>query len=165
MALVSPTLFDVETLHVRLRERLVELRPLVVAEVMRAFLEVSTLPCEKMLWSLEFAFDEDDGRIARLEARFAEPSVTYPPAWQGAASHGEYGDFTKTDLVGYEVHVLLPHVIPSRPNADALRAAKEGAESLPEHGLVERFVRAYAELGAYRAIEPLVARSAEVYLL
>ncbi len=143
--------FDVEALHVRLCERIAELHPLIVADVMRVFLEVSSLPCELMLWSFEFAFDEDDGRIARLEARFAKRGA--PPR-------------STDDLPGYEVQVLLPKVIPAHPPADGVRAATSAPENAPAPGsLVARFVQALADLGAYRTIETLEARSAEVYLL
>src|SRR5690349_21019768 len=94
---------DVAALHERLREKLAELHPIVVADVMRVFLEVSSLPCKQMLWSIEFAFDEDDGRIAHIEARF-----TSQPAKAVSDEH----------LPGYEVEVLLPNVIPAHPPAD-----------------------------------------------
>jgi hypothetical protein len=146
---VTPPRFDVEALRLRLREQIDELRPLVVADVTRVFLEVSSLPCEQMLWSFEFAFDEDDGRIARLEARFAKHGEPSP---SGEALHG------------YEVQVLLPMVIPATPPAEDVRAATHAPENAPG-GLVARFTRALAELGAYRAIATLEARSAEVDLL
>ena len=142
---------DVEALHERLCERVAELHPLVVADVVRVFLEVSSLPCKQMLWSIEFAFDEDDGRIAHIEARF-----TTQPA-KGLSDEA---------LPGYEVEVLLPNVLPAHPPADGVRAAKYAPENAGAHdGLVARFVRALAELGAYRTIEMLEARSAKVYLL
>jgi hypothetical protein len=143
--------YDVEALYVRLGERIAEIRPLVVTDVMRVFLEVSLLPCEQMLWSFEFAFDEYDGRIARVEARFADHGAPPPD--------GE-------ELPGYEVEVLLPKVIPARAPADGVRAAKHTMENTAAHGsLVARFIRALAELGAYRTIETLEARAAEVHLL
>lgn len=146
---VSAQRCDVRALHVRLCEEIAELHPRIVADVMRSFLEVSSLPCDRSLWSLEFAFDEDDGRIARLEARFAERGA--PP-------------ISTDDLPGYEVQVLLPKVIPPHPHppADGVRAATSAPAP---GGLVARFVLALAELGAYRTIERLEARSAEVYLL
>ncbi|MBX3198920.1 MAG: hypothetical protein KF894_12375 [Labilithrix sp.] len=148
MARVPPSRLEVEALHERLCQRIAELRSLVVGDVMRVFLEVSSLPCAQALWSFEFAFDEDDGRIARIEARFAEHGA---PAGAGE------------DLRGYEVHVLLPRLIPAYAPSDGVRAATPlGA---PAGSLVERFVRALADLGAYRAIEALEARSADVYLL
>lgn len=146
-----PPRFDVEALHERLCERIAELHPLVVADVMRVFLEVSSLPCKEMLWSFEFAFDEDDGRIARVEARFANPGTLH---------------LAEEARPGYEVQLLLPNVIPAHAPADAVRAAKFTPEKAPTHGsLVARFTHALAELGAYRTIELLEARSAEVYLL
>jgi len=152
MSRVPPVRLQVEALHVRLCERIAELHSLVVADVVRVFLEVSSLPCEQMLWSLEFVFDEDDDRIARLEARFARRGAL--PA------SGE-------DLRGYEVHVLLPKVIPAHAPADGIARAATDAPvnaSAPDT-LVARFVRALDDLGAYRTIETLEARSAEVYLL
>ncbi|MBX3258812.1 MAG: hypothetical protein KIS78_17310 [Labilithrix sp.] len=148
MVRVPPSRFEVEALHERLCQRIAELRSLVVADVTRVFLEVSSLPCARRLWSFEFAFDEDDGRVARLEARFTD---------RGAP------DGAGEDLRGYEVQVLLPRVIPARAPADGVRAAVPAGA--PAGSLVERFVRALADLGAYRAIEALEARSAEVYLL
>ena len=151
MGRVPPKRFDVDALHVRLCERIAELHPLLVADVVRVFLEVSSLPCEQMPWSLEFAFDEDDSRIARVEARFAPD-----PARALAAPE---------ELPGYEVHVLLPKVFPSRAPADNLRAASYAPATAARDSLVARFTQALAELGAYRTIETLEALSAEVYLL
>lgn len=146
-----PARLNVEALHARLRERLPELHPLIVADVMRVFVEVSSLECDKMLWSLEFAFDEDDGRVARIAAQFAEKNTREP---SGGA------------LQGYEVHVLLPKVIPASTPVGGLRAAERAREqAAQDSSLVSRFVGALAELGAYRTIEPLEALSAEAYLL
>ena len=142
--------FDVEALHVRLCERIAERRPLVVADAVRVFVEISSLPCEQVLWSLEFAFDEDDGRIARVEARFADRGATAP---------------SEEDARGYEMHLLLPKLIPARA-PDGVRPASSATEEAAAHGsLVARFTRALADLGAYRTIELLEACSAEVYLL
>jgi len=151
MGRVPPARLDVEALHEHLRERIAEVHPLIVADVVRVFLEVSLLPCKQMLWSFEFAFDEDDGRIARVEARFATP---------GAPSVSEM------DLPGYEVQVLLPNVIPAHAPTDHVRAATHPlAVASAQSSLVARFTHALAELGAYRTIEMLEARSAVVYLL
>ncbi|HVH43003.1 MAG TPA: hypothetical protein VM925_11690 [Labilithrix sp.] len=151
MGRVPPPRYDVEALHARLRGRIAELRPLVVADVMRAFLEISSLPCEQMLWSFEFAFDEDDGRIARIEARFTDHDAPTP---------------CDEDLRGYEVELFLPKVIPAHAPADGVRAAKRTPENAAAHGsLVARFIQALADLGAYRTIETLEARAAEVHLL
>ena len=142
---------DVEAIHVHLRERIAELHPLVVADVMRVFLEVSSLPCEAMLWSLEFAFDEDDERIARLEACFTKRGVLNPTAEQ---------------LSGYEVHVHLPKVIPAHPPLDGVRTATRALSHEPASGsLVARFVNALDDLGAYHAIERVEARGVDVLLL
>lgn len=149
MAQVSAARFDVEALHAVLREKIVALRPLVVTDVMRVFLEVSSFPCEQMLWSFAFAFDEDDGRLARLEARFAEHGVTNP---------------SEEELGGYDVLLLLPNVIPARTASDGT-ATRWREDALAPGGLVARFVHAFAELGAYRTIEMVEARSAEVHLL
>lgn len=141
---------DVDALYARLCERLAELRPKPVAAVLEAFLEVSTLPGEQRLWSLEFAFDEDDGRIARLEARFADHGTTRPDV---------------DTLHGYEVQMVLPRVLPPRPagRGDESEAATAGGGG--GDALLARFERAMADLGAYRTIEAIELVSAEVYLL
>lgn len=146
-----PARLDIEALHVRLCQRIADLHPPFVADVMRAFLEVSSLPCDQRLWSLEFAFDEDDGRVAHIEARFVDRSARAP--------------FVE-GLRGYEVQLLLPRVIPTRAPADGEPMAEHGLVMASTDGtLVSRFVRALADLGAYRTIEPLEARSVEVLLL
>ena len=128
---------------------------------MRHFLEISSVPSDRMLWSLEFAFDEDEARVARIEARFAE--------WGMA-------DAFRDDLPGYTVHVLLPRLVPNlteaRPEGGAPSAAEPTGHAGPavatgadDRTLVARFVRALSEMGAYRTIEPLAARAAEVHLL
>ena len=143
--------FDVETLHARLRERLGELRPLTVVEILRVFLEVSSLPCASRLWSLAFAFDEDDGRIARLEARYAR--------------HDAQGD-DLDDLRGIEVQVLLPKFIPRYDGNDEGAVLQQGPDrDLAPGSLVLRFLAALADLGAYRAIEAIEAREATPFLL
>jgi hypothetical protein len=139
---------EVETLHARLSARLAKLSPLVVADVMRAFLEVSSLHgAQRLVW-LEFAFDEDDGRIARIEARFARQNAIDP--------------FDGPPL-GYVVELSLPRLIPPRAAADD--AQRVLAFPMGEGSLVARFTRALADLGAYRTIESLVALEAETYLL
>ncbi len=115
---------------------------------MRAFLEVSVLPCDHRLWSLEFGFDEDDSRVARLEAMFAPRHATNPQA---------------EDLGGYEVHVLLPKILPPRPAGEAGPMAEVGSGAPTAEKLVARFLVALADLGSYRTIELLTARSATVY--
>ncbi len=60
------------TLYALLCDRLAVLEPCAVAAVTRVFLDVSLMPCEERLWSLEFAFDQDDGRIARVVACFVD---------------------------------------------------------------------------------------------
>ena len=152
MGRVPPKRFDVDALHVRLCERIAELHPLIVADVVRVFLEVSSLPCEQMPWSLEFAFDEDDSRIARVEARFASD-----PTLAIAAPE---------ELPGYEVQLLLPKVFPSRSPAENMRTASYApAKTGTRDSLVERFTHALAELGAYHTIETFEVLSAEVYRL
>jgi len=158
---------SIETLHARLCERLAELHPPIVGEVMRHFLEVSSLECELMLWSLEFAFDEDDARVARIEARFVGRDDPNP---------------FREDLPGYAVHVGLPRLIPSLPRAEregtssdaageprpvepAAHAGPAFATGADDRTLVARFLRVLADMGAYRTIEPLAARAADVHLL
>ncbi len=144
-----PARLHLEALHVRLCRQLADLRPRRVADVMRVFLEVSSIASEEGLWSLQFAFDEDDGRIARIEARFVEPNGPDP---------------LEGDLRGYEVHLLLPRVLP--PRAQVEGDAPQGLAMMATDGsLVARFVRALADLGAYRTIEGLEALSAEAHLL
>lgn len=141
---------DVAALHERLRARLAELSAPVVADVLRVFLEVSQLPCTGRLWSLEFAFDEDEGRIARLEARFAKRDLS---------------DEDLDDLPRYEVQILLPKLIPPYDQGGGGAAITGAPESeMTPSGLVRRFLAALAEMGAFRAIEGLEARSANVYL-
>lgn len=153
MGRAPPQRSDVEGLREQLCDALAELHPLVVADVLRAFLEVSARPCEQMLWSLEFAFDEDDSRVARLEARFVDRPVVSP---------------SDDELYGYDVLLLLPRVIPARPSEGALRT--EGGEPARAHedrtprSLVARFLRALADLGAYDVIARLEARAVEVQL-
>lgn len=146
-----PARLTIEALRARVEKRIAGLHRLVVADVMRVFLEVSILECEQMLFSLEFAFDEDDGRIARFEARFADWSTQEPPE----------------ELEGYELLVQLPRVIPPRePVAGVHTAAERAIELAGPHGsLVARFVRALADLGAYRSIERLEAVAVDAYLL
>lgn len=143
---------NVETLHAHLCERLAELRPLVVSEVMRTFLEVSTLDCELQLWSLAFAFDEDDGRVAHIEAQFAD--------WNARAP-------SEDGLRGYEIQVLLPRVLRTGA-APVVDATTEPALSLTGEDrktLSSRFVRALADLGSYRSIEGIEAVAADAVLL
>jgi hypothetical protein len=139
--------FDVEELQDCLRKRLARPRALAVTDVLADFLHVLTLPCDRRLWSLEFAFDESDGRIARLVAMFAERNVPAP---------------TPDDLVGYEVQILLPVFLVPRAAEDvgAVLDVAEGATTVER--LVASFLRALVDLGAYRAIERIIVRSAEV---
>lgn len=142
---------QVEALHVQLCQRIAALPSPLVADVMRVFLEVSSLASEQGLWSLAFAFDEDDGRVARAEARF----------WDG----GEVVA-AGASLRGYEVQLVLPRVFPVRSPADRQKAADKVLAMAAEKGsLVTRFVHALTELGAYRTIEPLELVSAEAHLL
>lgn len=146
--------FDVEALHARLRERIAEVQPPIVSELMRVFLEISVLPCVLRLWSLEFAFDEDDGRIARMEARFAKQD----------AAHRDLDELD--DLRGYEVQILLPKIIPPRPASEDAATTTDGDETPPTpSALVARFQRALVDLGSYRSVETIEARSATVLLV
>lgn len=140
--------FVVSSLQDCLRDRLAVTDPLTVTRVMRAFLEVAVLPCDRKLWSLEFGFDEDDSRVARLEARYAPRHV---------------GDPQPDDLLGYEVHVLLPRILPPRPAEDIGPMSEVASGAPTAEKLVARFLVALGDLGSYRTIERLVARSVTVY--
>lgn len=122
-----------------LEERLLALRPLVVADVLRVFLEVVR---QGRLHSLEFAFDEHDGRIAKLEAVFSK---------RGSLGIGDGG--------GIEVQLLLPKTIPARPPEDVAALVDDGASTTE---LGARFLRVLADLGAYRVIERLELQSVTV---
>jgi hypothetical protein len=142
---------DVEELHALLCEQLAVLQPCAVAAVLRVFVEVSSLPCEQRLWSLEFGFDHDEGRIARLVAAFVDRRAKGPP-----------GD----ELHGYEVAMMLPRVLPPRAPSDGLELeGPTGGSELSDGALVARFESALAELGAYRSIETIELVSAEAHLL
>jgi hypothetical protein len=148
---VPVTRVNVEALHSRLDQRIAELHRPVVADVMRVFLEVSSLAKEQGLWSLEFAFDEDDARVARMEARFWDPRDPAPVA-------GE--------LRGYEVQLVMPRLIPVTPVADRKKAADHVLVMAAAHGgIVARFVQALTDLGAYRGVEPIEALSVDAHLL
>ena len=143
--------FHAEALHSLLCQRIAQLHRPVVADVMGVFLEVSSLAREQGLWSLEFAFDEDDGRIARVEARLWDPRDPAP---------------VDGELPGYEVLLALPRLIPVTSLEDRNKAADHLLMLAAGHdGLVARFVRALTDLGAYRGIEPIEALSAEAHLL
>jgi hypothetical protein len=150
-ALAPPPFVSIKELHERLCERIAAIHPLVVGDVLRAFVDVSSLPCELTLWSLEFAFDEDDSRIARFEARFVKHGEPLRPSEEQA---------------GYEVNVHLPRVLPPRPpgGGDGHAKLQAPADATPG-SLVTRFLTALDELGAYRTIERLEVNAAEVYLL
>jgi hypothetical protein len=124
---------DVAALHSRLRRRLAELQRPVVANIMRAFLEVSALAKEQGLWSLEFAFEEDDARVARIEARFWGLLDPAP---------------TAGDLPGDEVRLTMPRPIPVTPVAARQTAADYVLVMAAGHGqLIARFVTALTDLG------------------
>ncbi len=148
--LEAPPFLEVKALHERLAERVGTLRPLIVGDVLRVFLEVSSLPCEQTLWSLEFAFDEDDSRVARFEARFARRGDPIRPS---------------DEQEGYEVSVHLPRVFPARMPAAEGHAKLQAPAEAAAGTLVSRFVRALEELGAYRTLERLEVGSADVDLL
>lgn len=137
----------VETLHRRLRARLATLAKPVAGDVMRVFLEISSVALEKGLWSLEFSFDEDDSRIARLEAQFGD---------------GTLAQQTGGRLEGYAVLLLLPKTLPKYTAAGDETASEHllAVRSDPDD-LVARFVRSVATLGAYRLIEALELESIE----
>ncbi len=143
-------LFEVEALYALLCERLAVLEPCAVAAVTRVFLEVSLLPCQERLWSLEFAFDQDDGRIARVVASFVDRHATGPA----------------TDAPrGYQVDMLLPRVLPPRAPSDGVELESASGGDVPDGALVARFERALAVLGAYRTIETIGLVSVEAHLL
>lgn len=146
---VPIALFDIQALQTCLRERLAVAGPRTVTDVLRAFLDVSALPTDRRLWSLEFAFDEDDGRTARLVATFSPRDNLAPEP---------------EDLLGYEVHVLLPKFIAPRP-AEEIGATLDAADggSATAEGLVVRFLKALVDLGAYRTIERLEVRNVDVF--
>ena len=138
-----------EALHALLCERLSALQPRTAAAVLRVFFEVSSLPCEKKLRSLEFAFDHDEGRVARFVASFVEPTAK-----------------TLTDeACGYQVDMLLPRVLPPRPQSAGVELESMPAGDAADGTLVARFERALADLGAYRSIEEIDLVSAEAHLL
>lgn len=142
-----------EALHLRLCQRIAELHRPLVADVMRVFLDVSSSAVDEGLWSLEFAFDEDEGRVARMTARF----------WDAAES---VNTAPEVELPGYVVQVVLPRVMPLRTPLDRAKAAEQVLAVAEGKGaLVARFVRALTDLGAYRAVEPVHAVSAEAHLL
>ncbi len=139
----------VEALHALLCERLSALQPRAVAAVMRVFLEVSSLPCEKKLRSLEFAFDHDEGRVARVVASFVDPSAKT----------------LSDEACGYQVDMLLPRVLPPRVPSDGVELESMPVGDAADGMLVARFERALADLGAYRTIEAIELVSAEAHLL
>jgi len=140
----------IDALRARLLGRFAELDRPLTSDVMRVFLEVSGSASEDGLWSLAFAIDDDDGRIARLEARFwLDPDA--PP---------------DAELPGYEVRLTLPRILPVCTPAARKAAAQRVQEvSGPDDGLVARFVRALADLGEYRAVEPVTVLVIDVDLL
>ena len=144
-------LFEVEALYALLCERLAVLEPCAVAAVTRVFLEVSLLPCQERLWSLEFAFDQDDGRIARVVASFVDRHATTGPATDAPR--------------GYQVDMLLPRVLPPRAPSDGVELESGSGGDVPDGALVARFERALAVLGAYRTIETIGLVSVEAHLL
>ena len=142
-------LVDVDTLYAVLCEALAGLEPRTVADVLRVFLEVSSRPCEERLWSLEFAFDEHDSRVARLEARFLDRGALRP--------------HDADALHGYEVDMTLPKVLPSRPRGGERETTTAGGAG--DDALVARFERALADLGAFTTIRTIDLVAVDAYLL
>ena len=145
----SPLRVAMDVVHRRLHERIGAVGPLVVGDITRVFLEFAAVQTRDDLWSLEFAFDEDDSRIARLEARFGNDLLA---------------ERLGMTLHGYEVRILLPKALPKfahepKPSAH-LESMRRGT-----HDLVTRFVRALDEMSGYRYIEGLTAESVETELL
>lgn len=143
-----PVRLQVDAIHARLRVELAALVQPRVRDVMQTFLDVTALASAKGLWSLEFAFDEDDSRIARLEARFG---------------NGLLAERTGARLRGFEVLIQLPKDLPKCEIGHAFEAPV--TLPLDPASLVARFVRSLAELGAYRFIEPLTVEGIETELL
>jgi hypothetical protein len=137
------TRMDPGGLFTQLREELAVLERRTVAEVLRVFLEVSSRPCAARLQSLAFAFDDDSGRVAHLEARFDGPD---PDA-----------------LPGIEVDLTLPRLLPR--GSGRIDSAMAAAYALTSTSLVARFERAIADLGAYRSIENVELVAVDVYEL
>lgn len=149
-----PLRLQVDALHKRLRAQVDALGPrAVVGGVTRAFVEIAAVAVERGLWSLEFSFDEDDSRVALLEARFG---------------NGPVAERAGAELRGYVVRLLLPKQLPKN-TFDGSRASEHLAgvpgDGADRHNLVARFIRALDDLGAYRFIEPLETESVEIELL
>jgi hypothetical protein len=143
-----PNRLQVDAFYARLRDELEALADRRVGEVTRTFLEVTGTAVAKGLWSLEFAFDEDDSRVARLEALFG---------------NGLLAARTGARLRGFEVRLLLPKELPKYSlDGHAECRLERPADAT---NLVARFVRSLEELGAYRLIEPLVVEGLETELL
>lgn len=140
----------IEALHTRLRTHIAALGPApLVGDVTRVVLEVSSLARGDGLWSLEFLFDEDDSRVALLEARFGD---------------GVLAAATGAELRGYVVRLLLPKLLPKNTFDGSTASEHLRAMSSDRASLVARFVRALDELGAYRFIEQLRTESVETEL-
>lgn len=151
MGVVLPAHLHVRPLYDRLVRELAALgRPVVVGDGVRAFLQVSFFAVTSGLYSLEFAFDEDDGRTAFIEARFAPPSTRA----------------SSDDLPGFRLSFLLPRILPKYTAPDASRA-HEDVLGLPRDGkdVVARFVTSLSVLGSYRHIEAIASESIETELL
>lgn len=150
MDLPGSTPLTVEALRTRLRARIAALGgEVVVGDVTRAFLEVSSEPADPPVWSLEFMFDEDDSRIACLEARFGD---------------GLAAERAGIELRGYAVRILLPKLLPKATFDRAIPSPHLRAMADERESLAARFVRALDELGAYRLIEGLGFRAVDVEL-
>lgn len=143
---------DIQGLQVMLAQRIAALgQPVVVADAMRVFLEVSSLASERGLWSLEFAFDEEDARTAVMQARFWDSADPAPAA---------------AELPGYEVQLAMPRLIPVTSVAARQKAADHVRVLASARGaLVTRFITALNDLGAYRTVEAVLASSADVHRL
>lgn len=120
-----------------------------MADLTHVFLEVASIPSDHGIRSLEFMFDEDDGRVARLEACFAKPG----------APIGE-GD----ELPGFEVWILLPSVLPESTFEQVGATASITGKASADKSLRARFERVLAEFGAYCKIASLEARTVDIVL-
>lgn len=138
------TRLNVESLRQRLRARVATLATdAVIGDATRLFVEAAAEPCTPSIWSLEFQFDEDDSRVACLEARFGNGLVD-------------------PDLRGYSMRILLPKLLPKTTFDRALSSPHLRTIAKDGESLVARFVRALDELGAYRLIEGLPFREIAV---
>ncbi len=124
--------------------RLRKMQPPIVSEYYAVFLEVSGAAVRApALVAFEFAFDEDDGRIARMEARFAKHDAAHR-------------DLDELDAISGATRCrsLLPKIIPPRPASKTWRPPRTGTRlhRRPAPSWRASFARSSTCLGSYRAI-------------